>query len=369
MAFIGRFASGDWQGGLASMFGGTIGESVLDVAMGRQSIGQTASNLGKEVAIQAPIAIATMGIGSALGAAASGISKAAQGAIQAGTTAGKVAAGTAKALNAVSGSLGTLKGTFGGNGIKGVAKGVGQTARGIFTQGLLNPQSIKTVGGKLTTGLKGVATGGASALSKEASTATAATVGQGYVGTLPDIGSSTGKVVTATTGTASKIAAQGSARVVGSSAGGGVTGVEPAITGTKQLATTGTSKLATAGKSIAAGAKKLVGQYGVQGALSIASGIQAAKQANAANQVQTQSLLFQKQTYEEAKAKEESTKAQLKSDAWNAYSSASLFGENLYGSDSNNTLLTSYNTNGTGNQGVFSLLNTGVTTRKTEDII
>lgn len=124
------------------------------------------------------------------------------------------------------------------------------------------------------------------------------------------------------------------------------------------------------GAGKAAGAAKLaVGQYGVQGVLSLVSGIQAAKQAKAASQVQTQSLLFQRQTYEEAKAKEESTKAQLKSDAWNAYSSASLFGENLYGSDSNNTLLTSYNTNGTGNQGVFSLLSTGVTTRKTEDII
>lgn len=116
-------------------------------------------------------------------------------------------------------------------------------------------------------------------------------------------------------------------------------------------------------------AKKAAGQYGAQGALSLVSGIQAAKQSKASNQVQMQSLLFQQQTYNEAKAKEESTKAQLKSDAWDAYSSASIFGDSLYGSDSNNTLLTSYNTNGTGNQGIYSILNTGVTTRKSEDIL
>lgn len=115
-------------------------------------------------------------------------------------------------------------------------------------------------------------------------------------------------------------------------------------------------------------AGKIVGQVGVQGALSIASGIAGAKQANAANEVSKQSLLFQQQTYKEQKAEVESNKAKLKADAWTDYSSTNLFGEQLYGSDSNNTLLTSYHTNGTGNAGNFSLLSTRVNTTKTTDL-
>ena len=115
-------------------------------------------------------------------------------------------------------------------------------------------------------------------------------------------------------------------------------------------------------------AGKIVGQVGVQGALSIASGVAGAKQANAANEVSKQSLLFQQQTYREQKADIESNKAKLKADAWTDYSSTNLFGEQLYGSDSNNTLLTNYHTNGTGNAGNFSLLNTRVNTTKTTDL-
>ena len=122
---------------------------------------------------------------------------------------------------------------------------------------------------------------------------------------------------------------------------------------------------AATGKAVV---QKVAGQVGVQGALSIASGIAGAKQANAANEVSKQSLLFQQQTYKEQKAEVESNKAKLKADAWTDYSSTNLFGEQLYGSDSNNTLLTSYHTNGTGNAGNFSLLSTRVNTTKTTDL-
>ena len=115
---------------------------------------------------------------------------------------------------------------------------------------------------------------------------------------------------------------------------------------------------------IGTGAKKAVGQVGVQGALSILSAGASARQASAANEIQQQSLLFQKQTYNESKAKEETRKAQLKADAWDTYSSASLFGSTLYGSDSNNTLLT----NGNGNQGNYSILTAGLKISRKSDL-
>lgn len=312
------------------MFGGTVGESILDTAMGRQSIGQTASKLGKEVAIQAPIAIATMGVGTVARAAASGLTKVASGAIQAGTTVGKVAAGTAKALNTVAGSLGTIKGTFGGNGVKGVAKGV---PTGAAAQ--IEPTSV----------------------AKPTQTVQV------------DAGINLNTTQAPELRPKAEINMQGSGKVVGTQA--------PALRPKAKISLLdkASASLNNFGKDhplmakAGTGAKKVAGQYGVQGALSLASINQAAKQSNAANQIQTQSLLFQKQTYEEAKTKEESTKAQLKSDAWTAYSSASIFGDSLHGSDSNNTLLTSYNTNGTGNQGIYSILNTGVTTKKLEDTL
>ena len=127
-------------------------------------------------------------------------------------------------------------------------------------------------------------------------------------------------------------------------------------------------QLKGAANTIKTKAGKVAGQVGVQGALSIASGVAGAKQAKAANEVSKQSLLFQQQTYADQKAETESTKAKLKQDAWADYSSASLFGEQLYGSDSNNTLLTSYHTNGTGNVGNYSLINSSVTTSKLTDL-
>lgn len=101
---------------------------------------------------------------------------------------------------------------------------------------------------------------------------------------------------------------------------------------------------------------KGAGQYGVQGALSLLSMGQAAKQANAANAIQQQSLLFQKQTYNEQMAEKESYKAGMKQTASTAYESARLFGSNLQGSDANNTLLTSYSTSGNGAIGDYSIL-------------
>lgn len=103
----------------------------------------------------------------------------------------------------------------------------------------------------------------------------------------------------------------------------------------------------TASKSIAPKAKaiggkvlKAVGQYGVQGVLSLASAGMAAKSASEANKIQQQGLLFQQKTYKEQQAEKENTKAKLKQDALDAYNSANLFGDTLYGSESNNTLLT-----------------------------
>lgn len=127
-------------------------------------------------------------------------------------------------------------------------------------------------------------------------------------------------------------------------------------------------QLKGAANTVKTKAGKVAGQVGVQGALSIASGVAGAKQAKAANEVSKQSLLFQQQTYADQKAETESTKAKLKQDAWADYSSASLFGEQLYGSASNNTLLTSYHTNGTGNVGNYSLINSSVTTSKLTDL-
>ena len=130
------------------------------------------------------------------------------------------------------------------------------------------------------------------------------------------------------------------------------------------------AKMIKGGKTVAnSKAGKIAGQYGAQGALSIASMAMGAKQANAANEVSKQSLLFQKQTYNEQQAEIEKNKAQRKADALTDYNAASLFGSQLYGSESNNTLLTNYHTNnGTGNQGSFSLLNASISTSKRTDL-
>ena len=117
------------------------------------------------------------------------------------------------------------------------------------------------------------------------------------------------------------------------------------------------AKIIKGGKTVAnSKAGKIAGQYGAQGALSIASMAMGAKQASAANEVSRQSLLFQQQTYKEQQSEIDKNKAQRKADALTAYQSDQLFGGQLYGSDSNNTLLTSYH-NPNANTGSFSILN------------
>lgn len=129
------------------------------------------------------------------------------------------------------------------------------------------------------------------------------------------------------------------------------------------------TKFQTAAAKVKSAAGKVSGQYAVQGALSVGSAIMGAKQANAANEVSKQSLLFQKQTYNEQQAEIEKNKEQRRADALTDYNAASLFGSQLYGSESNSTLLTNYHTNnGTGNQGSFSLLNASISTSKRTDL-
>lgn len=109
MSFIGSFAQGDWIGGLSRMFGGSLGGHIVDTARGNQSIGEMFGNMGKQVAIEAPIAIATMGVGAAAGAAASGFAKAAQAGAQVGkaaTIGTKIASGASKVLQGVSNIMG-----------------------------------------------------------------------------------------------------------------------------------------------------------------------------------------------------------------------------------------------------------------------
>lgn len=109
MSFIGSFAQGDWIKGLSQMFGGSLGGHIADTARGNQSVGEMFGNMGKQVAIEAPIAIATMGVGAAAGAAASGLAKAAQAGAQVGkaaTIGTKIASGASKVLQGVSNIMG-----------------------------------------------------------------------------------------------------------------------------------------------------------------------------------------------------------------------------------------------------------------------
>lgn len=163
--------------------------------------------------------------------------------------------------------------------------------------------------------------------------------GAGYTGTLPDLTAAAGNIKQSTLAP--------------------VPGAEPPALRPKATLTDAQQAMVNSNtkQSFKSKVGKVAGQVGVQGVLSIASAIAGAKQANAANEVAKQSLLFQQQTYKDQKAETEKNKAKLKEDAWSDYSSASLFGSNLYGSESNSTLLTNYHVNnGTGNQGSFSIL-------------
>lgn len=281
MSFIGKFAQGDWLGGIGHMFGGELGGGLLDVARGRQSFGQFAGDAGKSLAIELPMAVATLGVGSAAGAAASGLSKVATAAAE-GSKVASVASSAAKGLTTVATKLGTIQGAVGS--------------------------------------LKNTVTGGAAPLKDAA---------------VPDL------------------------RPKATVAMAPVPSAKPELR-PKAAVTTATSSTGI-GAQIKAGAGKAIGQYGVQGALSLISAGMAAKQAGAANEVSKQSLLFQQQTYQEQKAEREKTKAELKSSAAKSYESSLLFGESLQQSNpSSANLFTNYESAPSDTGSNYSLLSSSI---------
>ena len=301
------------------------------------------------------------GIGGVTGAATAGV-----GSAVGGSAAGLIGSGLSKAGGAISGAANT--GSL-----------LSKIGTGLATAGSKMVDYGATHGVKAA--LSGNATGGAATSSTSTLAPVPGSAAKGYLGELPDL-----------TKTAVKAPVQGTANVANAtgapilrpkaviapsqtsaatSAGAPVLRpkavIAPSQTSAAPSQTSAATSAATSAKptllsKIGPGVKKAVGQVGVQGALSLISAGMAAKQARVANAAQEQSLLFQKQTYNEAKAKEESRKAQLKTDAWNAYESANQFGATLFGSDSNNTLLT----NGTGNAGDYSILTVGLSSRKTD---
>lgn len=310
MSSIGSFAQGDWKRGLVGLL--PMGTAIHDLSTGRSTIGE----IGKQAVIEAGTTLATMGVGAAAGAAASGLIKAAAGAAQAGTKIGLI---------------GSKVATVASKGLSAVSK-------------VMNP---------------GQYTGGA------------AGTGQGYMGTLPDLDAVNTALKATSSGSslAQKIGAKLPEKAQFGIPGAAKTGAPGTLPGNTikysphSLPVTGGTKLQMIGvklrakaSNIKTNAGKITGQDVIQGALSVGSGIMGAKQANAANEVSKQSLLFQKQTYNEQQAEIEKNKAQRKADALADYNAASLFGSQLYGSDSNNTLLTSYH-NPNANTGSFSILN------------
>lgn len=308
MSFIGSFARGEWDRGLADVLGAG---DIYDLATGRMTGGQLAKNKG----IQAGITLATWGIGSALGAAASGLAKAAQTGVSAGTKAGAVGAKIASGASTVLGKAANLISP-------GKTKVGGPTGAAAPVPGASSGSLASKIGAQAPGNTK-------LGIPNEAVVGTS--------GTLP------GNTIKYSIPQAAK---QASSNILGRAG----------------------SALRGAANTAKNRAGKITGQDVIQGALSIASTVGAARQASAANKVSEQSLLFQRQTYDEQKAEVESNKAKLKSDAWTDYQSASLFGESLYGSDSNSTLLTSYYTNGTGNAGNFSLIGSSINTSRQTDL-
>lgn len=329
MTWIGKFAQGDWAGGLAGMFGaGTI----LDAARGDATVGDVL----KEKGIEAATTVATAGIGAAAGAGASALAKAAQAGASMSKTAlvgTKIAAGAGKVLTGVSklaggGSL-LNKGTATGQGANLSTEGV----KGVLPDldaAMTNLKPTGSLADKIGAKLPGQSTTTATGIpgNNIQYTNTALPTGQG-----PSYSATFGK----TTLTAP---------------GAGVT-----------------SSQATVGSKIAGAIKNnkgVIAQYGIQGALSLASGIQASKQARAANAVSQQGLLFQQQTYAEQKAEKEKYKTGMKEAATTAYESTQLFGAKLQEGTPSSNLLTSYAANGS--TGDFSLLSSGITTSKKSDL-
>jgi hypothetical protein len=308
---IKKMAQGDVAGGLVHSFTGSIGNEIFEMARGNKSVGQGMAQIGTDVASAAVSFIP--GIGPVAGAA-----------LKAGLSAANAAAqgGGAKDI-----ALGA---------ITGAASGVGGSLLG--KAGSVVKESVSKVTSTLKIGntIKNVSTGAANATANTADVAVKA-------------------APAATTTTAVKAAPAATT----SAASAGYKGTLPDLTarGASIRQAEGINPGQSEATSLKSKVGKVAGQVGVQGVLSVASAIMGAKQASAANEVAKQSLLFQQQTYKEQKAETEKNKAKLKEDAWSDYSSASLFGSNLYGSESNNTLFTNYHVNnGTGNQGNFSIL-------------
>ena len=191
--------------------------------------------------------------------------------------------------------------------------------------------------------------------------------------------SATPSVVNSTTSSAATNAAANTAATTTAASNAGVSGVLPKLgaSTTNTAATTAATNTATSGTvtgvtpSISVGTrvkdtlKSRVGQIGVQGVLSAASTVAGILQAKNSNDVAKQSLLFQQYTYNEAQAEKERTKASLKSDAYNAYTSANAFGESLYGTGLSSTLLTDYSSSNTGNYSILN--NSTVSGRRSEN--
>lgn len=308
---IQKMAQGDVAGGLVQSFTGSIGTSILEAARGNKSVGQAAAQIGTDVASAAISFIP--GIGPVAGAALKAGMAAGNAAIQGGSAADIAVSGV---MGGASGAAGSLLGKV--------------------------SSAVKDGVSKVTTHFKGAPTGAAANIQTQS--AVDATVKTG-----------TSQIAANQTSIAQKLGVKAPGKV------------QFDIPNSVKASNTSTLKAKASTLKTTAG--KTAGQFAVQGALSVGSAIMGAKQANAANEVSKQSLLFQKQTYNEQQAEIEKNKEQRRADALTDYNAASLFGSQLYGSESNNTLLTNYHTNnGIGNQGSFSLLNASISTSKRTDL-
>lgn len=134
----------------------------------------------------------------------------------------------------------------------------------------------------------------------------------------------------------------------------------------------GTIKNSKVGQTVTANANKdglkRAGAWAVenaQGILAVVSAGMGMKQGMEGNKIAQQGLLFQQQTYAAQEAEKNKYKATAKATADANRQSLLDFGSSLKGLESNSTLLTDTST---GNTGVFSILNTGITTSRKTDL-
>ena len=323
---IGLAAGAAISAGSAAIRGGSVGDIL------------------KSAGIGAATGAVTGGVGSMAGASATGvIGKAAQ------ALGGKMSSSSFSLLSNAGKSLASVGGKMASFGAE---QGVKATLEGLKTE--LGSKTLKQ-------GVnEGLTEGAGTAIQNPAQAPTSgapATPGGAPSATTTNIPGSAGTTpATPTTTTGATGAAKGSTAQATS-------GKTP-TSGAPELKSA-TGKGTVIKDKIVQGTKKAAGQIGVQGALSIASGIQAGKQAKAANEVSRQGLLFQQQTYNEQITEREKTKAKLKTDAQTAYKSATLFGETLTKSTPSENLLTSYTS---GNTGSYSIFNTGLSVKKSTDL-